>query len=57
MVSVFVSSMVFLVLYHIIQSGEVVHVYFAIVAGESVGAGLSTSESLGMSWKMFFKKF
>ena len=56
-VSVFVSSMVVLVLYHIIQSGEVVHVYVAIAAGGSVGAGLSTSESLGMSWKMFLKKF
>ena len=56
-VFIFVSSMVVLVLYHIIQSGEVVHVYVAIVAGGSVGAGLSTSESLGMSWKMFLKKF
>ena len=52
-----VNSMVVLVLYHIIQSGEVVHVYVAIAAGGSVGAGLSTSESLGMSWKMFFRKF
>ena len=48
-----VSSMVVLVLYHIILSGEVVHVYVAIVAGGSVGAGLSTSGSLGTSWKMF----
>ena len=52
-VSVFVSSMVVLVLYHIILSGEVVYVYVAIVAGGSVGAGLSTSGSLGTSWKMF----
>ena len=52
-ISIFVISMVVLVLYHIILSGEAVHVYVAIVAGGSVGAGLSMSGSLGTSWKVF----
>ena len=48
-VSVFVSSMVVLVLYHIILSGEFFYVYVAVVAGGSVGAGLSTSGSLHLA--------
>ena len=52
-VSISVSLMVVLVLYHF---GEVFHVYVAIVAGGFVGAGLSTSGSLGTSWKVFLKR-
>ena len=56
-VFIFVSSMVVLVLYHIILFGEVFHSFVAVVAGGFVGAGLFTSRSLGTSWKMFLKKF
>ena len=52
-----VSSMVVLVLYHIILFGEVFHSFVAVVAGGFVGAGLFTSRSLGTSRKMFLKKF
>ena len=44
-----VSSMVVLVLYHIILFGEVFYRYIAVVAGGSVGVGLSTSGSVGTS--------
>ena len=56
-VSVFVSSMVVLVLYHIILFGEVFYSFVAVVAGGFVGAGVFTSRSLGTSRKMFLKKF
>ena len=56
-VSVSVSSMVVLVLYHIILFGEVFYSFVAVVAGGFVGAGVFTSRSLGASRKMFLKKF
>ena len=56
-VFIFVSSMVVLVLYHIILFGEVFHSFVAVVAGGFVGAGLFTSRSLGTSRKMFLKRF
>ena len=52
-VSVFVSSMVVLVLYHIILCGEVFHRYIAVVVGGSVGVSMYASGSVGASWKMF----
>ena len=42
-ISIFVMSMVVLVLYHIILCGEVFHRYIAVVVGGSVGVILSAS--------------
>ena len=50
-VSVFVSSMVVLVLYHIMLFGNVFNrVIFSVNSG-SVGAGFSATGSLRTSWK------
>ena len=52
-ISIFVISMVVLVLYHIILCGEVFHRYIAVVVGGSVGVSMYASGSVGTSWKMF----
>ena len=56
-VFIFVSSMVVLVLYHIILLGEVFHSFVAVVAGGFVGVGLFITGGPRTCQKMLFKTF